>query len=241
MNDNQTTFIIAAAIVLVVVLYLLRYRGTGEAEITLWDRIRFRVKGSNPEPSPSGPTPDLATGPTTVAGGDIVGRDKVTIIGQPPTPAPAPQPRLRLLLVDRSGNHLQSSPVDIRADALPDQAVLRLTLINDIPNTSAMGVGIRLEIHWRGSDPTAPISLAPGSRPNGWTIQSSRITNDQPIVLTLNSPDILVFFGQPVQWQGFRLNIVERLEGHLLVYYRLSSQTPVTEAEGTLEVPLAYV
>ena len=240
MNDTQTTVIIAAGIVLVVLLYLLRYRGTGEAEFTLWDRIRFHVKGSNPPPST--PVPDLPPPPITVAGGDVVGRDKVTIIGQPPTPAPPlSQPSLRLLLVDRFGNNLQSSPVSLRADSLPDQAVFRLTLINEVPNTSAKGVGIRLEIHWRGGDPTTPISLAPGSRPNGWTIETSRITNTQPIVLSFNSPEILVFFGQPVPWKGFRLNIAERLEGHLHLYYRLSSHEPATEAEGTLEVPLSYV
>ena len=239
--DERTLLVILAFVIILVFSFLARFRSSAGIEVSLFKWLQLHLWGSN---APTGESPQSAgtNSGITMVGGDLVGRDKVTIVQPPVGSDPArPSPALRFLLVDRQGTYSKEVTVQLRSSGFPHDAIFRFVLVNDQTASAAKGVVARLEVFWRGSAPHHAVKVAPFSTPEGWAIGASHLTQDKPIVLTLSSPDILAIPGHPHEWSKVRLTIPERLDGHFLLKYSLSTFEPPLPFEGELRVHLHYV
>ena len=239
--DERTSLLLITFVIILVILFLIRFRSSAGVEVSILDWLRLRLWGSNVEAGEQPPeTPPSSS--ITMVGGDLVGRDKVTIV-QDPDSRTLPQSRaaLRLVLLDRQGGETNDLAVELRSSGFPHDAIFRFALVNDQAGSATKGLVARLDIYWRGSLPNKAIKVAPYSTPQGWTLASSHLTQDHPIVFTLRSPDIMAVHNHPFEWSRIRLIIPERIEGNFLLKYSLSTFDPPIPFQGDLRVHLHYL
>lgn len=243
--EGTTLFLISLGVVLiVVVLFLLRFRGEGRAEVSILNWLRLKIYGSNATENKEARRSvnvDVSDS-SNVTVGDVVGRDKITnVYEQGSATTDDSKPDLVLRLWDREGNHTQDLSVPLLATSFPRDLVFRIAAANQAESTRAKGIGIRLELSWRGTPPTKAPRLSRTSIPEGWEVENPTITNSRPAVIRFYGPHLVLFNSHPRDWGNFRLRVGERLEGHFLLQYKISSHEPFSEGNGDLVLRLEYV
>jgi hypothetical protein len=187
---------------------------------------------------------DMIAGDQTnnnIAAGDIVGRDKASYVSDRDQTRNARLPKLSLQLIELGNRRAYLNEIDIdESTNQPNREfVFGFVLENSAESTSAKGIGIRIEVFWRGDAPLHAFTFRPPRRPEGWTAQVNQLTNDQPAIMTYSSPDHMCFYRQPCEWVNFRLPVQERLHGYALFHYTISSMQPHTDSSGDLKLVFA--
>jgi len=113
-----------------------------------------------------------------------------------------------------------------------------LALENMVASTTATGIDIRITIDWQGDElmraPEFLVNLPPSE---GWRVEVSGITHDQPAILTFHGLEHhRCTFRQPLVWNNLMLHLEGQVRGFFHIEYVVSSTQPVTENSGELRI-----
>ncbi len=206
--------------------------------VSLFNRLKFWFKASDPPPKPQtlGSTTSIGPGATVVAH-DIVAGDKIVNISPAPTESthstPGPALSLRLFLRDRP----YSTSLLARRDA-SGQFPFGFALINTTPGAPASNIRITVDIYWRGTDLRGTPKFKTHEYPRGWTSARGQITNAQPATFVFHGPAITSFPAHAEEWPNFTGEIDVAAVGRFIMSYVVSSASPASESRGDLTIEL---
>jgi len=152
-----------------------------------------------------------------------------------------PLPSLALRLFPMTDRKYQDIVVFNQSSApsriSPSRLTFGFALENLENSTLAQGIDIRVEFWWRGNEIQCTPHFAVHRRSEGWRADNNTLTYDKPAVLTFHGTELeRCPFGQPLEWYNFTLSLKERIDGHFLVTYKVSSARPKTQKSGELKI-----
>ena len=177
-----------------------------------------------------------------ITANEIIGRDKITHIHASPPQTKSPELTIRLFSLGRERVHQQEIAFNQEGQVshlVGHEYSFGVALYNLAPSVPAKSISIRLEFFWRGSLPTYPLDFLLPTRAEGWTTSVQQLVNEQQAILVFSGPELLCFYGQPVEWLNFRVRVQERLDGHSLMCYKISSFQPQANSIGELKIVFA--
>lgn len=243
MEPSNFYLIIFAGFIIVVVLFLLRFKDEAGTEISIFDKLKLRVWGKNKQSDDEDVSTSTVSIKETNIEGDVVAGDKYTqIVSDVPKSEPSTdKPEIGLSFYDRDRNFKKRINSSQRPKLTHGQIVFLLALQNTTVDTVVKGISIRLEFYWRGAMPSKAPSIMRLGAPSEWTVEAAKLTDSNPAILTYNSAEKIVAYGQPEILKVPRITIHEELHGNFLIKYRVSSHDPPSQSDGDLEIHLEYV
>ncbi|TET82663.1 MAG: hypothetical protein E3J37_06890 [Anaerolineales bacterium] len=235
--------IIFVGFIIVILFFLLRFKGEAGTEISLFDKLKLRVWGKNKQ-SDDGDIPS-----TTVSireskiEGDVVAGNKFTQIVSDAHKSESSKnkPELDISFYDRDKVIKKRISSFQRPKLAQGKVVFLLALQNTTVESVVKGISIRLEFYWRGAIPSKAPSIMRLGVPSEWTVEAAKLIDSNPAVLTYNSAEKIVAYGQPEILKVPRIVINEELHGNFLIKYRVSSHDPPSQADGDLEIHIEYI
>jgi len=154
-------------------------------------------------------------------------------------PAPQlPNLALKLFLMGRDRTHRDKIVFSQEGGSFALSHAFGLAMENTTRGTTAKGIGITVKFYWRGDPPRGIPHFQAPPRLEEWTTRVSQLVNEQEAVLVFKDNELICFYGQPEEWDGFKLTLSERMGGYFLVRYTISSVEPYTENSGQLRITL---
>lgn len=205
--DNQLIIASLAILALLVIAVILRYKRTGEAEFFIGKWVKFRFKGSN----------QSKTG------------DEQSV--QPKLP----KLKIELFQVGRTRTYDREIAIRQNEGQAYNEYKFGVVLENNEP-IPAKGIGIEFKFSWRGNNPKYSLKFSPPRRAVGWSTSVAELVNGQSAVLIYSGAEQICFPEQPVEWLDFLIKLQERLNGYILLEYKVSSLQPPTNSSGELKI-----
>ena len=150
----------------------------------------------------------------------------------------APSPELRLKLYNMERDRTRHDEIFLETSGpLPQRHQFGFAIENMTESAMAKGISIRVEFFWQGHNiSSAPSFQTPAD--TSWITQINQLVCEQSAVLTFREPELVCFYGQPIEWNGFRVTLREHMRGYLLAQYKIASIEPFTDNSGELRIVL---
>lgn len=239
---DKALIIIAGIFALVAVAVIIRYKTRGEAEFSLKNWFKFRFTGRN---QPDDQITSKFKGVHLGSGAEIhahkvIGGDNINIYSQESANNIHQElPQFKIALINLGRTHTYNQELEIHQNEKTTYRDYNIGFVleND-GTTTAKGIGIKLMFSWRGDIPKYSLKFYPPRRFSVWSTSVQSLVNEQPAILNFSDPDLICFLGQPIEWPNFRIRLQERLNGYILVEYKISSLQPQSDNNGELRIYL---
>lgn len=151
-----------------------------------------------------------------------------------------PQLILSLFNVEERKRIYEDEIVIVQRSGFRQQYRFGLALQN-LANGSkpAEKIDILIEFHWR--DNRNSIFTTPQfgfvNQPDGWSVRMPNLVNEQSATLVLTGTEQhRCAYGIPLEWPDFQVIVGEKLDGHFLLTFVVTSTTPHTSNRGELRI-----
>ncbi len=147
--------------------------------------------------------------------------------------------RLRLYKIARSREYKDNIEIPLDNTSFPQNHFFGFALENVTELTKAKGVLIRIEFS-NQTHATKAIQFDTPDQEEEWIRDADGLLlMEQMAIMNYENFELLCLKGHPKTWDNFKLTLWERLEGHILVSYRITSIEPHTKNEGELRINLS--